>query len=258
MTVNVYPTGPIAAAGAFTSDISIAAGATIAMLASALEADRPALDSHAGMRQKIVPVRLDSNTGQLTCGGRYLFDTYENAVTYAAALEQFTAGGVRFWERPYFESSVRYVWRVAGAQDFKDITRCQQVVRFERWRAARTLEALEDAWPAVREAARARGLASICLLSSEDRRLVGLISTAEGTVADDPAFAASAALCALESSPSLGSLFLEGRESSKIFDRTSLILNIWLPLSRRAGGAPTASPCSPPLPRAAMDRGGPQ
>ena len=34
----------------------------------------------------------------------------------------------------------------------------------------------------------------------------------------------------------------------KVFDRTSLILAIWLPVSRRAGGVPQATPNAPLLP----------
>lgn len=38
----------------------------------------------------------------------------------------------------------------------------------------------------------------------------------------------------------------------KVFDRTSLILAMWLPWSRLAGGAPSAYPAAPvhPLPQA--------
>ena len=36
--------------------------------------------------------------------------------------------------------------------------------------------------------------------------------------------------------------------AQKIFDRTSLNLAVWLPLSEQAGGAPAIWPNSPPIP----------
>jgi hypothetical protein len=42
----------------------------------------------------------------------------------------------------------------------------------------------------------------------------------------------------------------------KVFDRTSLILAMWLPQSRLAGGAPSAYPAAPvhPLPQVAQQQ----
>jgi hypothetical protein len=42
----------------------------------------------------------------------------------------------------------------------------------------------------------------------------------------------------------------------KIFDRTSLNLAVWLPLSAQAGGAPVIFPNSPPIPFPGVERPG--
>lgn len=48
--------------------------------------------------------------------------------------------------------------------------------------------------------------------------------------------------------PSLGAGLDPALGLTKLFDRTSPVLSIWLPLSRQLGGAPVANPSSPPWP----------
>lgn len=251
MEIREYKVGPIEAEGAFTSDITLARAVTPEMLATRLEADRVEMDSRPGMRQKDTPFRVDPATGSPLTGGRYLFDTYENAEAYKEWTEgELVFEGVKFWERPIFVNTVRYAWRVVGAHDFKDIGTAHHVGRFERWRLAdgRPGKLLERAWPALRDRAEEEGLSSAWLLHNEERRVVGLFTVAEQVESDDPSASASASLAALEATQSLGGALEAQGGAKKVFDRTSLLLNIWLPLSGRAGGAPRISPFSPPLP----------
>jgi len=128
------------------------------------------------------------------------------------------------------------------------------VGRFERWRLAdgRPGELPERAWPALRDRAEEEGLSSAWLLHNEERRVVGLFTVAGRVESDDPSASASASLAALEAMPSLGGAFEARGGAKKVFDRTSLLLNIWLPLSGQAGGVPRISPFSPPLPLPAV------
>lgn len=76
-----------------------------------------------GFRQKHLPVRIDADNGNLLSGGRYLFDTVENAEKYKSWAENdFVLDGIKFFERPVFFDPVCYVWRVVGAQNRADFT----------------------------------------------------------------------------------------------------------------------------------------
>ena len=72
----------------------------------------------------------------------------------------------------------------------------------------------------------------------------------------DPADAASRSVGALEHAESVGRFLPAGLGAEKVFDRTSLILAMWLPQSRLAGGAPSAYPAAPvhPLPQVAQQQ----
>ena len=73
MDVRGYPTGPIDAKGAFTSEIDLPPIIKPGPLNTVAEADRPHLVDQPGMRHKYLPLRHDPATGAISSGGRYLF-----------------------------------------------------------------------------------------------------------------------------------------------------------------------------------------
>jgi hypothetical protein len=82
---------------------------------------------------------------------------------------------------------------------------------------------------------------------------IGILTVAAKTVGGDPADVAARSLTALERAESMGQFLPAELGGEKVFDRTSLILSMWLPRSRLAGGAPSAFPAAPvhPLPKVA-------
>src|SRR5687768_7156012 len=82
-----YSVGPINAGGAFTADLALPASMPLDQVASAIERDRAIMTTRPGMRQKHLPIRIEQETGNFLSGGRYLFDTAENAERYKSWVE---------------------------------------------------------------------------------------------------------------------------------------------------------------------------
>jgi len=127
------------------------------------------------------------------------------------------------------------------------------VSRFERfaYEAETAMTALEAAWPAIRDAAREGGRASVWLLNQPDEQQIGLLTVATQLSGSNQAERASRSLAALEHAESLASRFPSQIAIRSLFDRTSLNLSLWLPQSQRAGGDPSIFPTFPvhPLPQ---------
>jgi hypothetical protein len=69
MDVRGYPTGPIDAKGAFTSEIDLPPTIKPGPLNTVAEADRPHIVDQPGMRHKYLPLRHDPATGAISSGG---------------------------------------------------------------------------------------------------------------------------------------------------------------------------------------------
>jgi hypothetical protein len=201
-----------------------------------------------GMRQKHLPFQIASKGGNFLSGGRYLFDTVENAQNYKSWVEKdFVLDGVKFFDRPFFIDPHCHVWKVIGAHDLADIRAAHSVIRLERWQlTSKSRIDLEHAWPVVYREAQSRGLSSVWLLHNEQEHLAGLVSIADRVVPMDLQRSEAASLTALESS-SLGTK-LEQPGWKKVFDRTSWVLTIWFPISEGGSEVPALWPNSPPLP----------
>lgn len=244
----MYSVGPIDAEGAFTADFALPAEVPMAQVPVLIERDRAVMATRAGMRQKHLPVAFDRSTGNFLSGGRYLFDTFENALAYRDWVERdFIVDGTRFFERPFFINPVYCAWHVIGAEDFKPIADCHKAIRFERWDVPVGAGAtLEQAWGGIRDAAQSRDLASVWLLHSPECQQVGLVTVADaggrGGAADPDG------LDFLESSPSLGMSLDDRILGAKGFDRSSWVLTIWFPVRAGEPVPPALWPNSPPLP----------
>lgn len=254
MTIRGYQTGPVAAEAAFTSDFAIPDDLPTAQLVDMLEIERRSMDIRPGMRHKYTPLRFDPASGHRLIGGRYLFDTWDNVVDY----DEFTSRelefepGVKFWDRPFFLGVDRHIWRVTGAHDFTPLATTHHVNRFQRWTytGADARQLLEQAWPGIRADAQRQGLASVWLMYQPDEQQIGLLTVAAKAPGTPSADIVSESIAALERIDSPGRLLPEELGATAVFDRTSLILAMWLPESRLLGGAPSAYPSAPlhPLP----------
>ena len=254
MTVAGYETGPIACQAAFIADFEVAADIPLSRLVSKIDTDRRRMDVRPGMRSKYVPLRFDPATGAHQIGGRYLFEAWDDVLDYMrfTSEELEFEPGTKFWNRPFFSNIDKRAWQVVGAHDFTPLA-THYVSRFERfaYEGETATTVFEAAWPAIRDAARDGGRASIWLLNQPDERQVGLLTVATQLLGSDEADRASRSLAALEHTESLASCLLSQIAIRPLFDRTSLNLSLWLPLSQRAGGDPSIFPTFPlhPLPQ---------
>jgi hypothetical protein len=249
MAKSNYAVGPIQAKGAVTVDFGLPGDLPFDELPSVIERDRMHMAKRPGLRQKHLPILIDSTTGNYLSGGRYLFDSVEHAEQYKAwARDEFILDGTKFFERPFFIDPVCYVWKVIGAHDLADMHASHQVIRSELWQLPAGHEhELEQYWPQIYKEAERCGLSSVWLLHNEPEHLAGIISIASREMPPDSEQPDDASLHSFESSPSLGTMF-EQAGASKVFDRTSWVLTIWFPIAEGEPDVPALWPNSPPLP----------
>jgi hypothetical protein len=181
-----------------------------------------------------------------------LFRGYQDATKYRDFLEAkvFPSEQTTFWKRAFFIETVRFTWLVAGAHDLAPIT-THDLNRFERYSVpdAEFEARLPELFPAFLEAARRLDLAHVSLMFQPEHNLVGVVTTAARERCQAPSLETvrlSTDALALRGSVSEARLTEFG--ARKIFDRTSLSLAVWLPLSEQAGGAAAIWPNSPPIP----------
>jgi hypothetical protein len=246
--------GDISTGGAFTCDLtlpgSILGDTSQEPIGAALERDRMLMARRPGMLRKHIPLSIDPATGNLQAGGRYLFDTAENARDYKKfVVEDFTLDGVQFLERPIFLDHDCHAWTTIGARDFADIHTAQVVMRTERWAVPKKnqRDILRERWSAIRRSARERGLTSVWLLYNDHERLASLVYFAGRSAPKSPEAPDGAALGALQAAPPLGDL-LNDLPYDKVLDRTQFSWTIWFPFLSGDRGEPSLWPHSPPLP----------
>lgn len=240
--------GPISAKGAFTGDFGIAPGVAAERVPAAIEHDRVIMTQRPGMQSKHVPLQLDFTTGRVACGGRYLFDRYEDACDYRRWMfEDFVTDGVPFPERSYFVEPTFLAWSVVGAHQFLPLER-HAGIRFQRRSTALPAEQLPALYHALRAHAERQALAAVWLLHAPDRGEVGLV-TISGRTGESPTDLDQAALDQLTDRASTGAAFESAAAGGNVLDRTGWVWNLWLP--RAAAGCPQSLwPNSPPLPAA--------
>jgi hypothetical protein len=109
---------------------------------------------------------------------------------------------------------------------------------------------LPELFPAFLEAARRLDLAHVSLMFQPEHNLVGVLTAAAREGRPAPSFFETVRLStdALALRGSVSEARLTELGARKIFDRTSLNLAIWLPLSEQAGGASAIWLNSPPIP----------
>src|SRR5262249_31182216 len=247
-----YPTGPIDAKGAFSSEIDLSPIIKPGPLNTVAEADRPHLVDQPGMRHKYLPLRHDPATAALSSRARYLFRHYEDATKYRDSLAAtvFPSEQTTFLKGPFFFNTVRLAWCVTGASDLPPIT-THDLNRLERYSVpdAKFEARLPELFTAFLEAARRLDLAHVSLMFQPEHNLVGVLAAAAREGRQVPSFATiwlSTDALPLRGSGSEARLTEVGAQ--KFLDRTSLTRAVWLALWEQAGGAPAIWPNSPPIP----------
>lgn len=244
--------GNIKARGSFTCDFALPGDVPLDQVAPIIERDRMYMAERPGMQRKQIPLRFDFATGNLLSGGRYLFDSKQDAVDYKAWVENdFILDGIHFFDRPIFISPDCHSWGVIGAHNFQDLPQ-QVVVRTERWSVPHhnQKEKLKQKFPALLAAAQQRGLTGVWLLYNKQEQLAQIVYFADRIVPQDPLMPDFASLGALESAPPLGAIFDNQPGWTKMFDRTQWVLTVWFPFELGDQGLPALWPNSPPLPEA--------
>lgn len=216
--------------------------------------DSKTMDKRPGMQVKYLPYDYDE-TGKPATGGAYIFDTYEDAQEYARwGNEDFVVpDGHRFWEQPMFESHSGQVWKVVGAFNFTE-TQEHALARLQQWEyTGKEDEDVEDAlkklYPSLKETAQQQGTTSIWVLFSPSYKRVG-VELGFGKVSKEVnEETAKESLKVVRAKEGFDGWFPKGGlEVNKVVDKSSLLLTLWLPRSRQAGGTELAIPWYPFVP----------
>ena len=249
MTIQSYAPGPIPCEGAVFDDFLLTDHLPPDQAPQIIERDRLIMAARPGLNRKLLPLRIEPETNRAYCGGRYLFDTYENALAFSDWCQhEFAIDGVLILERPDFAEVTAQTYRVIGAHDFKDLSNHQVVYRTELWRAhdSTFAERLPTQWPGLRDRAAEDGKSALWLLYNEDVQEIAMVTVSDrvGARRDDELDFDS--LRAVENAPSYGAEWEAEGAVAKSFDRSHWVFTIWFPNDAHAK-APRW-PNSPPLP----------
>lgn len=244
-----YEPGPIPCGGAVFDDFRLTDHLPAHEAPGAIERDRPIMSARPGFNRKLLPLRVEPDTGTAYCGGRYMLDTYENAVAFADwCRDDFETDGVLILERPDFADVTAQVYRVVGAHDFKNLKAHQIAYRTERWRAKdfSLLDRLDDVWPSFRDRAREEGRSALWLLCNDEEREIALVTVWDRVGERNTDELDFTTLAAVENAESFGSGWEVEAQAEKVFDRSHWVFTIWFPNDESA--RPPLWPNSPPLP----------
>lgn len=254
--IKGYDVGEIPVKGAVTVQINIKGlGVPLQPFIDHQYLDSKIMSERPGMYVKYLPYRYDAVTGQILNGGSYLFDTFDNAKDYVRwASDEFQVGDppVKFFEQPTFDSHEGQTWKVIGAHNFAPIQE-HAIGRLQYWtykgNAADTEAVLRKAYPDLKRKAEEQGAVSIWFLFNPEKNMVGI---QQGFKKDGEAHkSAQKSVTMVERRQSL---IDQEQDMSKqlgfelLFDRTSILLTLWLPRSRKAGGSELAIPYYPMVP----------
>lgn len=234
--------------GSFSCDFEITSDIPIFEVPPVIERDRMFMADHPGMITKQLPIGLDQ-AGHVYSGGRYLFDTYEHAASYADFVEHgYVLDGVQFLSRPYFRGPDCHAWRVAGVRSWAPID-AQVVLRTERFHipAGVSHGKLRHVFEEARKEAQRRDLAAVWLVSNEDERLAQLVYFGRRVGPVDPSTPDFASLGALAGAPPLGDGAVPA-DWSRVFDRTHWVFDVWFPFVAGDQGPASLWLNSPPFP----------
>jgi len=251
-----YRPGPITCKGAVFDDFRLTDHLPPEESPAVIERDRMLMSARPGFDRKLLPLRIEPDTGVIYSGGRYLLDTYQNALKFADwVTNEFELDGVDFMKRPDFADITARVWHIVGAHDFKDIQTSQRVLRTEIWSVGNVnaVDRLASEWPHLRNQAEKRGHSSLWLLRDDNKREICLLTVAGRQATCDEQVLDFASVNHLEHLSSQGQDWEDRGLAVKTFDRTHWVYTIWFPNTRDAHARPPLWPNSPPLPAPRAD-----
>lgn len=251
-----YGVGPIDVKGAAFDDFRLTQHLPPQRAPALIERDRLIMAARPGFNRKLLPLRIEPDRGTAYSGGRYLFDTYENAVAFSRwVADEFAIDGVLILDRPDFAEVTTSVWRVVGAYDFKDIHTSQHAYRTEIWklRGPSAIERFVNAWPALRDRAQDEDCSSLWALCNEATSTASLVTVVERAGAGRGTELDFVTIAALEQRQSYGTDWERQGWASKTFDRSHWVFTVWFPNTGAADSKPPLWPNSPPLPEPETD-----
>lgn len=243
-----YLPGPIDVRGCVFDDFLLTDHLPPHQAPAVIERDRLIMSARPGFNRKLLPLRVEHDTGRAYSGGRYLLDTYEDALAFADwCANDFAINGVLILERPDFAEVSAQVYRVIGAHDFKDVHTAQVAFRTEIWktRAQGTEDKLVNLWPALRDRAADENRSALWLLHNAGAGEVAMVTVIGRVGETSPDELDYASLSAVESATSYGD---EWNWAEKAFDRSHWVFTIWFPNTGDIHAKPPLWPNSPPLP----------
>ncbi|PCD21103.1 hypothetical protein BFJ70_g17102 [Fusarium oxysporum] len=248
--VTGYNVGEIKAKGAFSSEITFAkAGLSLSDIINSQYPQSLEMMERPGMQLKYLPTRFDEVTGKLLTGGAYLFDKWEEAVDYSHwTTNEYTIDeeGTKFWSQWAFDSPVRFAWKVIGAYNFAPIEH-HAIGHFKRWSyTSNNIEAyLHEVYPQIKSIAEAQGAVAVWLLHQPEDKMIAVQlayrKPAEGVSLNDY-------LVQVKQKSGFDRVLATKLTALVEFDRASILLTIWLPLSLAKGGADHTVPNYPVVP----------
>jgi hypothetical protein len=228
--------------GAFTCDFELRTDPQTPpdAVAGLIDHDRQLMssaDAAEGFKHKVIPLFQDPTSGKLFSGGRYLFDTWEQARSYEQfvtedfyTIDPGTGHVVQFLQRSSFANPDCHSWYVVGAAEFADFTTTQYHVRSERWAIPSPtgiILFLTLKWPQVKAAAQQiPGVSAVWLLVNRAERLVSVVYF-QNRLAPHP----TAGLDQLLSAPSVVADYAAAKGWMPVYMAGHLALTIWLPFA---------------------------
>jgi hypothetical protein len=247
--MNDYSPGAINVEGCVFDDFLLTNNLPPEKVPAVIERDRLIMSARDGFNRKLLPLRIEQDSNNIYCGGRYLLNTFEDAQAFAHWCEyEFEIDGVLILERPDFKEISTNIFRVIGAHDFKDIHTSQTAYRTEIWKTSDSSveDKLIKLWPETRDRAEEENKASLWLLHNADAGEISIVTVIDRVGENSEEQLDYASLRALETSDSYGS---EWNWAEKTFDRSHWVYTVWFPNSADASTKPSLWPNSPPLPR---------
>ncbi|MBT7951513.1 MAG: hypothetical protein HN764_07805, partial [Gammaproteobacteria bacterium] len=188
MSKSNYGIGPIDVAACRTS-VMLLKSAPPEQVIGLIEIDRKIMAQHPGLYLKLLPLYMDSETSPVKTGGAYLFDSYENAVSFDRWLmNDLVVDGVAYTQRDVLLEMTSKAWHVVGAHNLKDLYTQQTIMRVEDWTAptACTSERLAAEWESLLDKAKNAGYSAVWLLHDDELKNISIITTfdAEACIAE--------------------------------------------------------------------------
>ena len=248
MSKNNYSVGPIEVEGFAIDDFLLTDKLPPDKAPATIEIDRLNMSARPGFNRKLLPLRVEQDSATVYSGGRYLFDTFENAQAFGDwCANKYELDGVLILEREDFAEVSAGVHRVIGAYDFKDVHSAQVAYRTEIWDSSDTNceDKLANLWPQLRDRAAEEGKSALWLMHDPKQNRVILVSVFDRVGEYSETELDYQTLAAVERADSYGK---EWAWAEKSFDRSHWVFTIWFPNTGNSTDKPPLWPNSPPLP----------